>query len=94
MPNPGANLYKYLTEKVYEENEIHVLWALIVAPRDVTISSGGDVITKFKWSDMFESRVDPLTATLNPAGRYFLEPVATSSVDGLLNTRIHDAWVS
>ena len=92
MPNPGANLYKYLTEKVYEENQIHVLWALIVAPRDVTISSGGNVITKFKWSDMFESRVDPLTATLHPTGRYFLEPVATSAIDGLLNTRIHDAW--
>ena len=92
MPTPGANLYKYLAEKVYEQNQIHVLWALIVAPRDITITTGGEVVNKFKWSDMFESRVDPLTSTLNPAGRFFIEPVSTSAIDGLLNTRIHDAW--
>jgi hypothetical protein len=37
---------------------------------------------------MFESRVGPGTENLIP--NYFLEPISTSSIDGLLTSRIHD----
>lgn len=91
-PTPNANLYKWLIQKFYRENELHVLWALIVAPRDVSYTQGTEIKYDFKWSNMFESRATPGSEFLNSQGRVFSEPVSTSPIDGLLNTRLHDLW--
>jgi len=91
-PTPNANLYKWLIQKFYRENELHVLWALIIGPRDISYTEGEDVIHEFKWSNMFESRATPGSEFLQGQGRVFSEPVSTSPIDGLLNTRMHDLW--
>ena len=67
--------YKYLAEKYYGANNIHMLWALIVAPDDAYSSS--NVI----WG-MEEGR-----ARLEG---YNEEPITSFAVDGLLMTRIFD----
>jgi len=88
-PSPGAALAKYLYSKFYEQNRVQVLWALIVAPEDAYYEIGSNSEYMFKWSEMFESRVEPGSENFN--GKYFLEPISTSSIDGLMNTRLHDA---
>jgi hypothetical protein len=91
LGSPGAILYKKLASKFYEANQLHILWALIVAPYDISYQEGTSKEFEFKWSEMFESRVGPGTEILS-TGNLFLEPIATSPIDGLLNTRLHDAW--
>ena len=67
--------YKYLAEKYYGANNIHMLWALIVAPDDAYSSSN------LIWG-MEEGR-----ARLEG---YNEEPITSFAVDGLLMTRIFD----
>jgi hypothetical protein len=67
--------YKYLAEKYYSANNIHMLWALIVAPDDAYSSSN------LIWG-MEEGR-----ARLEG---YNEEPITSFAVDGLLMTRIFD----
>jgi hypothetical protein len=67
--------YKYLAEKYYGANNIHMLWALIVAPDDAYSSSN------LIWG-MEEGR-----ARLEG---YNEEAITSFAVDGLLMTRIFD----
>lgn len=90
LGTPPSALYKYMAEQFYGRRAIHISWALIVAPRDLELNFAGTTFQYMKWSNMFESRVGPGSETNNP--NFFIEPVATSPVDGLLNTRIHDAY--
>lgn len=90
LGTPPSALYKYLAEKFYGRRAIHTSWALIMAPRDLYVNYAGTTFEFMKWSDMFESRVGPGSELNKP--NYFLEPIATSPVDGLLNTRLHDAY--
>lgn len=89
LGTPPSALYKYLAEQFYGRRAIHISWALIMAPRDLYVNYAGTTFAFMKWSDMFESRVGP--GSENNTANYFLEPIATSPVDGLLNTRIHDS---
>jgi hypothetical protein len=84
-------LYKYLSNKVYGSSSIHVLWALIIAPEDITVSSdpSGNQITStlLSWGMMQGgNKADYSGKPLE----IVLEEVPTYPVDGLLSTRIHD----
>jgi len=90
LGTPSSSLYKYMAEQFYGARAIHISWALILAPRDLYTNYAGVTFGYMKWSNMFESRVGPGSEAKLP--NYFIEPVATSPVDGLLNTRIHDSY--
>ena len=88
-PSQSAFVARYLSSWYYFANRLHFSWALFIAPEDASISTGsGTLDYTFKWSNMVESRVGPGSQNLVP--NYFLEPISTSSIDGLLTTRIHD----
>jgi len=91
MGSPGSILYANLASKYYEANQVHILWALIVAPYDISYQTGVTTEFRFKWSEMFESRVGPGTEFLE-TNNFFIEPISTSPIDGLLTTRLHDSW--
>ena len=90
LGTPSSSLYKYMAEQFYGKRAIHISWALILAPRDLYTNYAGVTFGYMKWSNMFESRVGPGSEA--KTANYFIEPVATSPVDGLLNTRIHDSY--
>jgi len=69
------SLYKTLAKEQYGDNEIHMLWALVVAPDDAYDSN-----TLFWGMEEGRARV----------GSYNDEPITTFAVDGLLATRIFD----
>jgi len=77
------NLYKYLATDVYGADNIHVMWALIVAPEDVEIEGN----RKLRWG-MMEGR--HLANAQGVPSKILVEEVTTYPVDGLLNTRIYD----
>ena len=78
------NLYKYLAGKVYGTSDIHVLWALIVAPEDVEVLSS----RKISWGMMQGCHKAGSTGYPIEINK---EEIPTYPVDGLLTTRIHDA---
>lgn len=89
---PPSTLYRYLSDMLYYENGMQTLWALIIAPEDASYADGGvDNIKQFRWSNLIESRVEPGSEN-NISNKYFLEPISTGPVDGLLNTRLHDSF--
>lgn len=91
MDQTTTNLYKYLSSKVYGSSDIHVLWALIIAPEDVEVSS--DVSVGASGSRMLSWGMMQGAHKANNAGQPLdinIEEVPTFPVDGLLTTRIHD----
>jgi hypothetical protein len=80
----STNLYKYLAGKVYGTSDIHVLWALIIAPEDVEVLSS----RKISWGMMQGCHKAGSTGYPVDINR---EEIQTYPVDGLLTTRIHDA---
>ena len=89
----GDNLYKYLASKVYGDTDIHILWALIVAPEDVEISSGvgevGGGSRLLSWGMMQGCHI----ADENGVPVHVVnEEIPTYPVDGLLTTRLHDSF--
>jgi hypothetical protein len=79
----NTNLYDYLATKVYGQDKIHIMWALIVAPEDAT--SG--VNRKLRWG-MYEGR--HVANSQGVPQKLLTEEVTTYPVDGLLTTRIYD----
>jgi hypothetical protein len=78
------NLYRYLASRVYGNNSIHILWALIVAPEDVEVSGS----RALSWGMMQGgNKAD----SLGVPEEIVVEEIPTYPVDGLLSTRIHDA---
>jgi hypothetical protein len=77
------NLYKYLAKQVYGADNIHIMWALIVAPEDATSGQSRNL----RWG-MVEGR-HKANANGVPQ-KALLEEVTTYPVDGLLTTRIYD----
>ena len=75
-------LYKYLASTVYGQDNIHVLWALIVAPEDVVLEGNKNL----RWG-MIEGR--NISGASGPE-RIYTEEVPTYPVDGYLTTRIYD----
>jgi len=92
LDNNTETLYKYLASKVYGTNNIHIMWALIVAPEDVEVSSspqgetGGSRVVS--WGMLQGFHKPNLDGSPN---RIVLEETPTYPVDGLLSTRIHDS---
>jgi len=92
MDNNNETLYKYLAAQVYGTSQIHVLWALIIAPEDVEVSTspsgqtGGSRL--LSWGMMQGSHKPGLNGYPTDL---VLEEVPTYPVDGLLTTRIHDS---
>jgi hypothetical protein len=84
VDNNNESTYQYLSSKVYGENNIHILWALIVAPEDAEVS--GSRI--FSWGMMQGAHVADSNGI--PLEINFAPDTATYPVDGLLTTRIHD----
>jgi hypothetical protein len=84
IDNQIQSTYPYLASKVYGENDIHILWALIVAPEDAEVS--GSRI--FSWG-MMQGAHKPNSNGV-PVEVNFAPETATYPVDGLLTTRIHD----
>lgn len=89
--NDSSNLYKHLASKVYGNNDIHILWALIVAPDDIEVStspngteSGSKLLS---WGMMQGGHIPDANGV--PL-EILIEEVPTYPVDGLLTTRIHD----
>ena len=89
---PPSTLYRYISNIFYSENSIHALWALIIAPEDASYSNGLENITEFSWSNLIESRTELKFINSQDTILYFLEPISTCPVDGLLNTRLHDSY--
>lgn len=91
LDHNNETLYKYLARKVYGDSDIHILWALIVAPEDVEVSSspsgqtGGSRL--LSWG-MMQGFHKPNSSGAPTA--IVREEVPTYPVDGLLTTRIHD----
>ena len=80
-----SNLYQYLSAQVYGQNDIQVLWALIVGPEDIAISNNSK---KMGWGMMqgcHKADSDGVSIEINT------EEIPTYPVDGLLSTRIHDS---
>lgn len=76
--------YTYHAQKYYGANDIHILWALIVAPEDVEVEGS----RKLSWGMKQGAHIP------NDAGVPQIinnESIPTYSVDGLLTTRIHDS---
>jgi hypothetical protein len=80
VPNSLSSYYRNLAKQFYQNIGIPVLWALIVADRDIEISNNN----LLRWG-MCEGRVRN-----DGNDRYNLEPISTCPVDGLLTTRMHD----
>jgi len=76
----GSSTYLKLAKQFYGETQIHMLWAIIVAPEDIEISGSKNL----SWG-ISESRVRG-----NGEFGYNLEPISTCMIDGLLTTRMHD----
>jgi len=89
LGTPSSELYKYLSEKFYGSRSVHIAWALIMAPEDVKYELNSQEEKQVSWSGMFETRLKGTTPTTR---KYFIEPVSTCIVDGLLSTRLHDAY--
>lgn len=84
LDGTDENLYRYLSTKVYGSSNIHVLWALIVAPEDVEISGSRTL----SWGMMQgchkpNSNGEPVEIVA--------EEIPTYPTDGLLTTRLHDS---
>jgi hypothetical protein len=84
IDNQVESTYPYLASKVYGENDIHILWALIVAPEDAEVSGS----RLFSWG-MMQGAHKP-NGNGVPVEVNFAPETATYPVDGLLTTRIHD----
>ena len=93
----NGNLYRNLASQVYGENDIHILWALIVAPEDVEVESElssqqpGTFVgnnRKVSWGMMQGFNFADESGIPQEIVK---EPTYTFPMDGLLNTRIHDA---
>lgn len=85
------SIYKYLASKIYGDNDIHILWALIIAPEDIEVSTspagntGGSRL--LSWGMMQGAhKADSSGRPLD----IVIEEVPTYPVDGFLSTRIHD----
>jgi hypothetical protein len=85
LDGTNTNLYKYLASKVYGTNNIHILWALIVAPEDVELGSGTRTVT---WGMMQGCHVPGANGVPQSL---VVEEIPTYPVDGLLTTRLHDS---
>jgi len=79
------NLYRYLASKVYGQNDIQIMWALIVAPEDVELGSGTRTLS---WG-MMQGCHYPNSSGVPQ--EIVNEEIPTYPVDGLLTTRLHDA---
>jgi hypothetical protein len=93
----GQGTYRYLAEKVYGANDIHIMWALIVAPEDVEVEpliTSGDTTfdatsnRKLSWGMMQGTHIPDDNGVPTEVN---VEGVATYPVDGLLTTRLHDS---
>ena len=85
------NLYKYLATKVYGSKDIHVLWALIIAPEDVEVGSGEGA--SIEGSRLLSWGMKQGTHFADDNGvplSVVNEEIPTYPVDGLLTTRLHD----
>ncbi len=83
------NQYNYLASKVYGNSDIHILWALIVAPEDVTVSDSGTTESNLlSWGMMQGCHKADITGEPLEINN---EEIPTYPVDGLLTTRIHDS---
>lgn len=99
-PTPSATLYHYLVEKLYTTHGMQTVWGLVVAPENASFNDGlphSDTHSgnqeDFVWSNMVESRTNLVESDgSQPQYDYFIEPISTGPVDGLLNTRIHDSY--
>jgi len=93
VEDPSSQLYTYLASNVYGKNNIHVMWALIVAPEDIEIGSapggqtGGSRL--LSWGMMQGCHIPDSTGKPQ-VDELVLEEIPTYPVDGLLTTRIHD----
>ena len=85
---PSSELYRYLSEKFYGSRSVHIMWALILAPEDVKYEENAVEQKQVTWSGMFENRINGTA----PNYSYFIEPISTCVVDGLLSTRMHDIY--
>ena len=85
------SIYKHLASKIYGDNDIHILWALIIAPEDIEVSTspGGNTggSRLLSWGMM--QGAHKADASGRPLD-IVIEEVPTYPVDGLLSTRIHD----
>jgi hypothetical protein len=89
LGTPSSELYRYLSGKFYGYRSVHLLWALILAPEDIKYELNAVEQKQVAWSGMFENRIKGTTPTTR---KYFIEPISTCIVDGLLSTRMHDAY--
>ena len=85
LDGTNTNLYKYLASKVYGSSDIHILWALIVAPEDVELGSGSRTLS---WGMMQGCHTPDSTGVPQTL---VVEEIPTYPVDGLLTTRLHDS---
>jgi hypothetical protein len=90
LGTPSSELYRYLSEKFYGQRAVHIMWALIMAPEDIKFERDAVEIKQVNWSGMFESRINGNGTTIPYS--YFIEPLSTCIVDGLLSTRMHDIY--
>lgn len=88
LGTPSSELYRYLSEKFYGTRAVHIMWALILAPEDIKYEENAVEQKQVTWSGMFESRI----RGSSPNYSYFIEPISTCVVDGLLSTRLHDIY--
>lgn len=80
-----TNLYRYLASKVYGNNDIQILWALIIAPEDVELGSGERSLS---WG-MMQGCHNPDSSGIPQ--QLVIEEIPTYPTDGLLTTRLHDS---
>lgn len=78
------DLYTYHAEKYYGQNDIHILWALIVAPEDVEVEGSRQLSWGMKQGTHIAND-NGVPQEINN------ESIPTYPVDGLLTTRIHDS---
>ena len=84
--NGNETLYQELASKVYGNNNIHILWALIIAPEDYIVS-GSKLLS---WGMMQGCHIPNDEGYPSSADNIVKESIPTYPVDGLLTTRIHD----
>ena len=94
----GFGTYRYLAQQVYGSQDIHIMWALIVAPEDVQVepqvaTTGNpdfDAASnrKLSWGMMQGTHIPDENGIPTEVN---VEGVATYPVDGLLTTRLHDS---
>lgn len=80
-----SNLYQYLSAQVYGENDIHVLWALIVGPEDIEVVNNEKKLSWGMMQGCHKANSSGVSIEINT------EEIPTYPVDGLLSTRIHDS---